>query len=142
SFAAFTVFIVPGLAGFLVWEFKENWKLYRATRAKTLRAIQIGHHGETMLGFLKPGFHSGTVPKLFTKLRRAAWKGDERHVAKHKEGLHHVGEAVERFAERELCALLVETERFRVRDLAVSHVEIKSNRIEIQLRAPALSGDP
>jgi hypothetical protein len=142
SFAAFTVFIVPGLAGFLVWEFKENWKLYRATRPKTLRPIQIGHHGETMLGFLKPGFHSGTVPKLFTKLRRAAWKGDERHVAKHKEGLHHVGEAVERFAERELCALLVETAPFRVRDLAVSHVEIKSNRIEIQLRAPALSGDP
>ena len=32
-------------------------------------------------GFLKPGFHSGTIPKRFTKLRRAAWKADERGVA-------------------------------------------------------------
>jgi hypothetical protein len=141
SFAAFTVFVIPGLAGFLVWEFKENWKLYRATRAKTLRAIAIGHHGESMVGFLKPGFHSGTVPKLFTKLRRAAWKGDERHVAKHREGLHHVSEAVEKFAERELVALLVEAVPFRVRDLAVQHVEIKSNRIEIQIRALSVAAE-
>ena len=28
SFAGFTVFVIPGFAGFLVWELKENWKLY------------------------------------------------------------------------------------------------------------------
>src|SRR5262249_26335691 len=76
SFAAFAVFILPGFAGFLVWKFKENWALYRSTRPATLREVSIGHHGETMIGFLKPGFHSGTIPKRFTKLRRAAWKSD------------------------------------------------------------------
>ena len=73
---------IPGAAGFLVWEFKENWRLYRANRPATLRPEVIGHHGETMLRLLKPGFHSGTLPKLFAKLRRAerralrkgAWK--------------------------------------------------------------------
>ena len=73
SFAAFTMLVLPGLAGFLVWEFKENWRLYRRTRAKTLREVSFGHHGETMVQLLKPGLHSGTIPKRFTKLRRAAW---------------------------------------------------------------------
>ena len=40
SFAAFTVIVLPGLAGFLVWELKENWKLYRATRAQDARAAR------------------------------------------------------------------------------------------------------
>ncbi len=29
--------LIPGAAGFLVWEFKENWRLYRANRPRTLR---------------------------------------------------------------------------------------------------------
>src|SRR5437660_11513746 len=32
--AALVIFFLPGLAGFLVWEFKENWKLYRANRPR------------------------------------------------------------------------------------------------------------
>src|SRR5258708_31508940 len=90
SFAAFTVLVLPGLAGFLVWEFKENWRLYRKTRPTALHEVSIGQHGETMVGFLKPGFHSGTIPKRFTKLRRAAWKADERGVAKHRHQLHQL----------------------------------------------------
>ncbi len=125
-----TVLLLPGLAGFLVWELKENWKLYAAnhrhlphpTVGKTIKssffkekwlklsglkwrlrrswswrwftqksplptiapapmppvlidyaAIElaiIGHHGETMRGLLQRGFHSGTLPKAFDRLRR------------------------------------------------------------------------
>ena len=61
---------MPGVFGFLVWELKENWKLYRANRATNLRPVMIGHHGETMLRLLRPGFHSGTLPKLFAKFTR------------------------------------------------------------------------
>ncbi|MDB4958624.1 MAG: hypothetical protein JWO36_6193 [Myxococcales bacterium] len=139
SFAAFTVFVIPGLAGFLVWELKENWKLYGATRPETLREVSIGHHGETMVGFMKPGFHSGTIPKLFAKLRRATWKADERGVAKHKEGLHHVEEAIWKFVDRELVSLLNEAAPFRITDIAVRHVEIASNRVRIELVCPSLS---
>src|SRR5262249_37575813 len=57
--------ILPGFFGFLIWELKENYKLYRATRSATLRPVAIGHHGETMGGLLKPGLHSGTLPKLW-----------------------------------------------------------------------------
>ncbi|HEX4418501.1 MAG TPA: hypothetical protein VH165_11405 [Kofleriaceae bacterium] len=142
SFAAFTVFVIPGLAGFLVWELKENWKLYGKTRPKTLREVSIGHHGESMVGFLKPGFHSGTIPKRFTKLRRAAWKADEHGVAKHRAELHHVEDAIHKFADRELVSMLNEAAAFRITDVAAGHIAIGSNRVQIELAAPSHGGEP
>ena len=62
---------MPGIFGFLVWEFRENWRLYAANRPKGLRPVPLGPHGETMPRLLRPGFHSGTLPKRFAKLRRA-----------------------------------------------------------------------
>jgi hypothetical protein len=142
SFAAFAVFILPGFAGFLVWEFKENWRLYRNTRPETLREVSIGHHGETMVGFLKPGFHSGTIPKRFTKLRRAAWKADERGVARHREELHHIEDAIRTFVDRELVSMLDAAPAFRITDVAVAQVAIGSNRVHIDLACPSVGPDP
>jgi hypothetical protein len=142
SFAAFAVFILPGFAGFLVWEFKENWRLYRSTRPETLREVSIGHHGETMVGFLKPGFHSGTIPKRFTKLRRAAWKSDERAVAHHREELHHIEDAIRTFVDRELVSMLDSAPAFRITDVAAAHVAIGSNRVHIDLACPSIGPDP
>ncbi|HEU0030509.1 MAG TPA: hypothetical protein VFQ53_07750 [Kofleriaceae bacterium] len=141
GFAAFTVLVLPGLAGFLVWELKENWRLYRATRPKTLRPIAIGHHGESMVALLKPGFHSGTIPKLYTKLRRAAWKADERGVAKQKEGLHHVEEAIHLFVDRQLVSMLNEVGAFAATDVAVDHIDVGSNRVHLRLACPSLVAD-
>jgi len=142
SFGAFTALVLPGFAGFLVWEFKENWKLYRATRPRALKEIAIGHHGESMVAFLKLGFHSGTIPKAYAKLRRAAWKGDERAVAKHREALHHVEEAISKFADRELIAMLNEAKSFCADDVGVTRVELGSNRVEIEIAAPSVANEP
>jgi hypothetical protein len=138
SFAAFTLFVLPGLAGFLVWELKENWKLYRATRPTTLDAAMIGSHGETMVALLKLGFHSGTLPKAYTRLRRAAWKSDERGVARQREHLHHIEEAIEKFTERELASLLDEAPTFRAKDVRVTRVTAGSNRVQIYLACPSV----
>jgi len=62
---------LPGVFGFLVWELRANWRLYAANRKRTLQPVIVGHHGETIIRLLKPGFHSGTLPKLFGKIRRA-----------------------------------------------------------------------
>lgn len=139
SFAAFTVFVMPGVAGFLVWELKENWRLYRKTRPRTLREVSIGSHGESMAGLLRPGFHSGTIPKRFTKLRRAAWKTDERGVARHRAELHHVEDAIHKFADRDLVTMLNEATPFRISDIAVAGVAIGSNRVQIELACPSRS---
>jgi hypothetical protein len=142
TFATFTVLVLPGLAGFLVWELKENWRLYRATRSKALHPQVIGHHGESMVAFMKPGFHSGTIPKLYTKLRRAAWQDDERGVAKQREGLHHVEEAVATFVDRQLVSMLNEVPAFKPTDVAVAHVEIGSNRVQFEMICPSVGPDP
>ncbi len=131
SLAALTVISTPGLFGFLVWELKENYKLYRATRPATLRPVVIGHHGESMGALMKPGFHSGTLPKLWAKLRRAARKGDPA-VEKHKEAMREIEEAIERFVDRELSALLHESDRWEG-EVHVSRVALASNRVRIEL---------
>ena len=69
--AGTTIWCVPGIFGFLVWELKENWRLYAANRRPKLSPVRIGSHGENMGRLLRPGFHSGTLPKRFAKLRRA-----------------------------------------------------------------------
>ncbi|MGB5734106.1 MAG: sulfite exporter TauE/SafE family protein, partial [Thiohalocapsa sp.] len=80
-----TIVLLPGLFGFLVWELKENWKLYQANHRGGLRADDegvevadrdwvepavVGAHGETMRGLMTRGFHSGTLPKGFDRLRK------------------------------------------------------------------------
>ncbi|HEV3339376.1 MAG TPA: hypothetical protein VG125_03435, partial [Pirellulales bacterium] len=55
-----TVFVLPGIVGFLVWELKENWRLYKANRPLVLQPDAVGHHGESVSRLLRLGFHSGT----------------------------------------------------------------------------------
>jgi hypothetical protein len=99
---------VPGIFGFIAWELKENWRLYAANRSERLRSVPIGHHGETMRGLLRPGFHSGTVPKLFRKLRalRDAAQPDQRKHLHLQHELHHVEAAIQRQIEWELKPFL------------------------------------
>jgi hypothetical protein len=99
---------IPGIFGFIAWELKENWRLYAANRPERLRPVPIGHHGETMRGLLRPGFHSGTVPKLYRKLRALhdAAEPDARRFQHLHHELHHVEIAVRRQVEWELLALL------------------------------------
>jgi hypothetical protein len=131
-----TLFVIPGVFGFLVWELKENWKLYRENRATHLRPVTIGHHGETMSALMKPGFHSGTLPKLYQKLRRSARRSDG-SFAQHDEALHEVEEAVRHFGARELAAIINGSSRFRAGYVRVDGVELGSNRITLVVRCRA-----
>jgi hypothetical protein len=107
--AGLIIFCIPGIFGFLVWELKENWRLYAANRPAGLQPAVIGAHGETMIRLLRPGFHSGTIPKLFARLRRAERKarktGKWRAARKNFHKLQHVELSLRRFVEREFIAL-------------------------------------
>lgn len=139
--AATTIFFLPGLAGFLVWELKENWRLYRANRARELRPVLVGHHGETVVRLLRPGIHSGTVPKLFAKLRRA-WRkarlsGQWRTFRKHREGLQAVEHSVHEFVEREFLQMLHGSRGWGGLALEIELVSLSTNRIAIDLLCPS-----
>jgi hypothetical protein len=147
TLAATTVTMIPGIFGFLAWELRSNWMLYAANRSKVLRPVQIGSHGETLPRLLRPGFHSGTVPKLFARLRRA-----QRHIERHRrfraraeasvhrqhEAAEHVREAVRHFVERELVALLNQQTAWRDTPLGAGDVELSVTRLVVELACPAL----
>ncbi|HVS39422.1 MAG TPA: hypothetical protein VMS17_27945, partial [Gemmataceae bacterium] len=135
--AALLLFVIqfglPGIPGFLTWEFKENWRLYRANQPRNLRPQTAGGHGETVPGLLRPGFHSGTLPKLYARLRRIKGTG----IGKRHEQLHHVEEAVRRFVERNLAAVLAGSKSWeQTAPLHVGHIDLASNRIRMELRRP------
>ncbi len=130
--AGTTVFLLPGVFGFLVWELKENWRLYAQNRASSLVPVRIGHHGETMNGLLVVGFHSGTLPKLFAKLRLAARHGRS-SVNAHRQAIHEVEHALVTFFERELSGLLRGAPRWTAGPVSVHAVLVGSNRIRVGL---------
>jgi hypothetical protein len=138
TMATATVLLLPGVFGFLVWELKENWRLFAANRPRGLVPDQVGHHGESLARLLRPGIHSGTLPKLFTRWRRASRKagetGDWKRVNQRRAAIHHVEEAVERFVERELCVLLEEEGTLAQPAVRVGHIHVATNRIDIELR--------
>ena len=104
---------IPGIFGFIVWELKENWRLYESNRPEGIQPVVMGHHGETMRGYLQPRFHSGTVPKLYReirkKLRKEVRTGIHVELRDELETLRHVRESIEDVFEREIHELLKKT---------------------------------
>jgi hypothetical protein len=132
---------IPGIFGFIAWELKENWRLYAANCPPVLRPVLIGSHGESMRGLLRPGFHSGTVPKLYRKARRALAAGNRAKGAHLHHELEHAAEGVHRFAERELGPLLTGCRDWGGVAVEVAAVRFGTQRVEIELVAPALGRD-
>jgi hypothetical protein len=138
--ATVVLFLLPGLAGFLVWELKENWRLYRSNQSPTLQAEIVGHHGETVLRWMKPGFHSGTLPKLFAKLRRNERRNEGRAARKQRLALHHVRERLIHFAERNFVAYLEGSRCWPPEArLQIADVALATNRLRIFLACPGLA---
>jgi hypothetical protein len=143
SFGTVVFLLLPGLAGFLVWEFKENWRLYAANRPRSLRSVMVGSHGETLSRLLRPGFHSGTLPKLYAKLRKAERRAGRRRgaaerVRTYRLRLHHISENVRHFFEREFLALINASTFWRDTPLSQGQVDLSANRIRVEFPCSAL----
>jgi hypothetical protein len=128
---------IPGIFGFMAWEFLANWRLYRANRARGLTPDMLGSHGETMRGLLRPGFHSGTVPRIFRKLRHAS----DAKRTKLAHDLEHVAEAVQRFVERELIHLLSHSSDWGGLSVEIEQVRFGTQRLSVEIAAPTLGRD-
>jgi len=128
---------LPGFFGFVVWELKGNWKLYLANRTNRLMPVPVGSHGENIARLLRPGFHSGTLPKIFRKLRRLERQDSSlsRFTSRRstREQLHHVEKAIQSFVDRELISLLRKCDAWRDLPIHCSHVEAASNSFCIEL---------
>jgi hypothetical protein len=132
-----TLWFLPDAFVFLFWEMQENWRLYRANRPGTLRPAVIGGHGETMRMLLEVGFHSGTVPRLYARLRRAerqaARTGNWQTARYYRGQLNDVEEAMRLFVTRNLVALVRQSAAWRDRGLEVGGVDPACSRIGVEL---------
>jgi len=137
SLAVVILFLAPGMFGFLAWELLSNWKLYKANRPAALGPVQVGSHGESVARLLRPGIHSGTIPKIFARLRRAAGvRRSGRRTQKQLHALEHVREAVENFLQRELIARLNRHPAWNGAPIALGEVKLTPTSIVAELFCP------
>ena len=137
-----TLWLLPDAVTYLVWEMRENWRLFRANRPAAVRPVGVGPHGETVRGLLHRGFHSGTLPRLYARLRaaerEAARTDNWRDVRAYRQSLGEVEEAVRRFVARELVAVLnpaTGSPGWGGPPLAVGEVHLGTNRVRVELVA-------
>ena len=137
------IWSIPGIFGFLVWELTENWRLYAANRRRNLFPVPIGSHGETMARLLKPGFHSGTLPKRFAKLRRAerhARAGGNWHaVRKHLQALDRVEASIRRYVEREFLELFAQSRCWQAPAVTLEDVRLGTNSVRLAIGCPGIA---
>ncbi len=140
-----TIWLVPGAFGFLVWELKENWRLYGANRPRYVRAEIVGSHGEKMLRLLRPGFHSGTLPRAFAALRRAVQRGEPSSGKRSRRKwatIRRVELDVQRFVTRELLSLLSNNGFLSGAPISVLAVRTSTNQVDVELSCDAWPGQP
>jgi hypothetical protein len=135
-----TLWLLPDACTFLFWEMRENWRLYRANRPDVLRPVAVGDHGETVHGLLHWGFHSGTVPRLYAKLRAAEQEAARtdlwRDTRTHRAALRAVAEAVSRFVTRDFVEVLNDpASGWSGPKLSAGRVHLGTNRIRLELAA-------
>ena len=89
-----------------------------------------------MLRLLRPGFHSGTLPKAFSALRRAVQRGessDGKRFRRRWATIRRVEVDVQRFVERELLSLLTDDGFLAGAAIGVRSVRSSTNRIDVEL---------
>ncbi len=136
AIAGTTVLLLPGVFGFLVWELKENWRLYAANRPLYVVPVSFGGHGETTARMFRPGFHSGTIPKLLAKLRSAlrdaAPRGDASGpVASRRAHLHEAEIAIRRFIDRDILAPAIAA---GIGPIAIESIKLATDRAVIRFQ--------
>jgi hypothetical protein len=141
-----TLWLLGSGIAFFLWEMQENWRLFRANRSSRLRPVSVGRHGETVLQLLKPGAHSGTIPKLFAQLRRAergAYRtGNWRAARTYRQALGDVARSVRLFSERELLVLLDQSKGWGGQPVGVGRVLLSCNRIRLELAHATFPEEP
>jgi hypothetical protein len=129
-----------------VWEMQGNWKLFRANRPPRLRPVVVGRRGEHMLQLLKPGFHTGTIPKLFAHLRyaerNAYHSGNWRSARTYRLALREAARSVQIFIEREFIVLLKQSKTWPDPPINFAQIVLSCNRIRIQLDHARYAQEP
>ncbi len=142
----FNIFFIPGIFGFAVWELKENWRLYVSNRRPRLLPVAVGSHGETVARLLRPGFYSGTIPKIFRRRRRlelqqASFRRFSARRSVHSQ-LEHVEESVRNFVRRDLIRVLQLCPVWSGTGIRCGRVSSATNSLVVEIECSLLGEQP
>lgn len=142
----FNIFFIPGIFGFAVWELKENWRLYLSNRRPLLTPVAVGSHGESVARLLRPGFHSGTLPKIYRRLRLLEHQPPSFHRFSSRRAaraqLEHVEFAIRNFVSRELLRLLKLCPVWQEYSLECGDIHPSSNSFIVRVHCDQLGEQP
>lgn len=152
SIVTTTIFLMPNAFGFLFWEFRENRGLYAANRPIRPRFAPAGPAGEDMRALFEPGLHGGTLPRIFSRLRKAGKPvnegGDRARERQALKQLEDVREAVSRFIRRNLIDPLAvapgwgsKNSATFERPLEVRELRLSTHRAQVLLCSPDAPAD-
>lgn len=145
TLAVFMLYAMTDAAGFLVWEFKENWRLYRANRSPALEPQALSHGSETLPRLLMGGGHGARsrLARIFGKLRHAERQahrtGSWAESRKQRAALEEIRDSVAEFVRRGFLGLLGSSKAFAETALALRDVRLGLNQVTLELewsRAP------
>jgi hypothetical protein len=108
--------------------------------------LAVGAHGETVRGLLQPGFHSGTVPALYARLRLAERNATRTRnwsrVRIYRHEIEHVCALLKQFVEREMLALLRTSPSWASTPVEAGDVSLATNRFTVSLLHPEHTSRP
>ncbi len=134
------LYMIPAAMGFLIWELKENWRLYRANRAAALRPESLSLDGESFQRLLRSDGRR-KLPGLFARLRRAereahrtgSWAESRRQRA----ALEDLRGAIRQFMSRSFLRFLERSPSMVGLSVRIRDVRLGLNQIGIELGCEA-----
>lgn len=131
-------FLPAAFLTFIIWELKENRKLFFLNRPPEITAAPITKQGQTLSDILNPSNYGHTLPAIYAKLRKferdAQTTGDWVHSRKQRELLEDINSALQEFLKREFLPVLSNCIYWKDNPLAISDIRLGHNNIFMKFK--------
>ena len=140
--------LTPGIFGYLIWELKENWRLFVANRSKTLDPVLVGYGTASRCracsgrGSTPERFPSALPSSVARSGRRWPPATISGRARKHLEVLHHVEIALRRYIQREFVAWFRECRGWQLPPPDVEEIDLATNEILVEVALPGAVEGP
>ncbi|MDF1667619.1 MAG: hypothetical protein P1V97_38130, partial [Planctomycetota bacterium] len=129
-------FLPAAFLTFVIWELKENRKLFFLNRPPEITAAPITKQGQTLSDILNPSNYGNTLPAIYAKLRKfereAQLTGDWIHSRRQRELLEDINSSLRQFLKREFLPVLSHCVHWKDKPLLISDIRLGHNNIFVK----------
>jgi hypothetical protein len=135
--ASLLTFAPAAFVTFVIWELKENRKLFISNRPREMKTMPMTEQGQTLAELLNPANYGNTLPAIYARLRKyerqAQVTGDWVRVRRQRDLLEEIKTSLLEFLEREFLAVLVQTSYWDENPLKIAALRLGHNNIFVRL---------